>query len=82
MGRPRAQQEDEPQDEAEEEQAVPQAETLAGQELSGNTVKLKYKGPAGQSVRGLGELESGKSYDVPEEIADGLVAGSAFWEEA
>jgi len=51
-------------------------------EPSGKTVKLTYTGPPGQTVAGLGfVLEEGESYDVPEELAEGLVAGSAFWEK-
>jgi len=69
MARPRKQPDTEP-------------EAAEASEPSGKTVKLKYNGPAGQVVAGLGvALESGESYDVPEEIADGLVAGSAFWEK-
>lgn len=60
--------------------AAPDADEAS--EPSGKTVKLTYNGPSGQSVIGLGaELEPGESYDVPEEIADGLLAGSAFWEK-
>lgn len=59
-----------------------QDEAVEPSEPSGKTVTLTYNGPPGQSVVGLGAvLEPGESYDVPEEIADGLVAGSAFWEK-
>jgi hypothetical protein len=60
----------------------PAAEETAA-EPSGKTVKLTYTGPPDQAVVGLNEvLEEGNTYDVPEELAEGLVAGSAWWEEA
>ena len=56
----------------------PEAESV--EEPKGKTVKLKYDGPSGQVVAGLGvALEPGESYDVPEEMAEGLLAGSVFW---
>jgi hypothetical protein len=56
-------------------------EAVEANEPSGKTVKLTYSGPPGQVVAGLGVvLETGESYEVPEEIAESLKNGSAFWE--
>lgn len=71
MGRPRNRP-DEGDPPAAEESAEP----------SGKTVSLTYNGPPDQFVGGLGfKLEPGESYDVPEEMAEGLLAGSANWEK-
>lgn len=34
--------------------------------------KIKYTGPAGFSVMGVGDLESGKTVEVADEVAAGL----------
>ena len=44
------------------------------------TRTVTYNGPPGQQVIGIGKLEPGESYEVPAEMADALVAGSAHWE--
>ena len=54
--------------------------TESATETSGKTKKVKYTGPPGQVVLGVGELKPGESYELPEEMADGLVAGSPHWE--
>jgi hypothetical protein len=54
----------------------------------GKTVSLKYVGPAGQGsvevAQACGEgmpLEPGKTYELPSDLADSLLAGSASWEK-
>ena len=71
----------EKQEQEAEAQAAPTGD-VKPEELSGKTVKLKYSGPSGQVVAGLGTaLEEGESYEVPVEMADGLIAGSSWWEK-
>jgi hypothetical protein len=59
----------------------PQPEAAA-EEPSEKTVKLKYTGPPDQFLGQIGmRLETGESYDVPEDLAKSLVEGSAHWEK-
>lgn len=70
MGRPRKQPE------------TTEQEVAAASEPSGDTKTLTYIGPEGQINLAVGQpLVPGESYELPEELADQLVASSRFWEE-
>lgn len=51
------------------------------EKTTGKTTTVTYNGPDGQVVTGVGELVSGESYELPEELAKSLVESSAFWEK-
>jgi hypothetical protein len=52
----------------------------------GKTVSVKYIGPAGQMNYEVAEalegeaVEEGKSYELPEDLAERLIASSPHWE--
>jgi hypothetical protein len=82
MARARNKAAEEPQ-EAQPEAAQPEPAPASDAAIpEPKTKTLKYTGPPNQAVVGIDEeLVAGESYEVPEELADSLVAGSAHWEE-
>ena len=72
MGRPRKH----PVEEVEEPEEQEHERKTRGK------TKLTYDGPSGQVVQGLGALEAGEVYEIPDELAESLLASSRFWKEA
>lgn len=68
-------------------QFTPEPEAAGGPEYSGPPKQVKFIGPPGQEcieigqVTGTKALEPGESYEVPQELAKALIAGSSMWEK-
>lgn len=74
MGRPRKLPE---HDESSEHSEPSEDETKSG----GKTMDLKWSGPDGQVVIGLGSIEHGKTYEIEEKLAKSLLRSSQHWKE-
>lgn len=67
----------------EEESELNDAQEEPSRKPRGKT-RLVYDGPEGQVVQAgeIGQLTPGEVYEIPDELAESLLASSRFWKEA